>query len=85
MQFGFYTQDAQTHALLEKVFARAWEKARLKHTLVAQPENEKDAREELAKSIAEAHEDGERDPAALELIGLRTFDRWTTPEETGTR
>lgn len=83
IQFGFYTRHPKTNALLTDVFERAWQKVSAKHTLAAQPENEKAARDELAKRIVEAHKNGERDRETLELIALRTFDRWSKREETG--
>jgi hypothetical protein len=79
---AFNRHDPKTRVLLGDVFERAWEKVRAKHALAAEPRNEKAARQELAKRIDEAHENGERNPHTLELLAVRTFDRWTKPGDT---
>lgn len=71
-------RDRETRAMLSRVFDSAWEQLRGLHVQTAQPRNEQAAREELAKRIAEAHQNGERDPEALKLVALKAFDRWIT-------
>jgi hypothetical protein len=72
------SQDRETRAMLSRVFDSAWEQLRVLHAQAAQPGNEQSAREELAKRIAEAHRNGERDPETLKLVALKAFDRWIT-------
>lgn len=68
--------DRETRAMLSRVFDSAWEDLRGLHVQSAQPRNEQAAREELARRIAEVHQNGERDPATLKLVALKAFDRW---------
>jgi hypothetical protein len=68
--------DPATRAKLTRVFDVAWEQLRAGPSIVAHPKNEAKVREELAKRIAEAHKNGERDPEMLKLMALKNFDRW---------
>jgi hypothetical protein len=72
-------RDPETRALLESVFDRVWDQVRTLPSVAVEPRNEREARDELAKRISEAHANGEHDPQALELIALRAFDRWAKP------
>lgn len=78
MPFTQTPLDFETRAILARVFEDAWEQLRGIHPLAAQPQNARAAREELAKRISEAYENGEHDPQALKLIALKAFDRWIT-------
>ena len=62
--------------ILSRTFDDAWEQLRVIHSQTAQPRNAKAAREELARRIAEAHANGERDPETIKLMALKAFDRW---------
>lgn len=72
--------DRATCAMLEGVFTRAWEHLEARHLQAARPPNAPDVREELAVRIAEAYEEGERDPETIEFIALKAFDRWLKPD-----
>ena len=78
MPFTQTPLDFETRAILARVFEDVWERLRVMHPLTAQPQNARAAREELAKRIFEAYENGEHDPEALKLIALKAFDRWIT-------
>jgi C4-type Zn-finger protein len=72
--------DRATCTMLEGVFESAWEQLESRHFLAAQPPNAHAAREELASRIAEAYQEGERDPETIEFVALKAFDRWLKPE-----
>lgn len=71
--------DPETQAMLAQVFERAWDQVRTLHSVAGQPQNAQEARDELAKRIAQVHANGERDPQTIELIALRAFSRWAPP------
>lgn len=79
MPFSQHKLDPKTRDMLAGVFERAWEQVRTLHSLAAQPQNEQAARDELAKHIAAAHKNGERDPEVIALVALRAFDSWAKP------
>jgi hypothetical protein len=72
--------DSSTRMLLERVFAHAWEQLQLREGLVSSQAHAREAREELATRIAEAYENGEREPASIEFVALNAFDRWIKPD-----
>jgi hypothetical protein len=73
--------DRDTRAMMEGVFERAWEQLEARHLLVGKSANASEAREELAVRIAEAYEEGEREPETIEFVALRAFDSRLKPED----
>lgn len=84
MRQDLRNEDHETQAFLRDVIERVWEKVRVKHQLAGNAQNEDAVREEIEKRVIEAHTNGERDAAALELEVLRAFDRWAKPGDVST-